>query len=95
MAEENKEGKPQGEEPYAPVHSISLTKGGGAVKGIEETFKPNPFTLAFMAKSLSDVPPPRIFVPPALAKSIPFYLKCQGIVNMAVWRLRINQMTQY
>ncbi|TVL99782.1 MAG: hypothetical protein CV087_16730 [Candidatus Brocadia sp. WS118] len=52
MAEENKERKPQGEEPGSPVPSISLSKRGGAVKGIRETFKPNLFTPAFMAESL-------------------------------------------
>jgi len=78
MAEENKEKKPQGEEPRSPVPSISLLKGNGAIKGFGEKFKSNPYR--FLRQNLSNVPPPRIFVPPALAKSIPFYLKCRSIV---------------
>lgn len=93
MREENKERKPQGEEPCSPVPSIALAKGGGVVKGIGETFKLNPFTLTFMAKSLSSVPPPRIFVPPALAKSVSFYLHFGSVFKAVSRRVKtgLNQ----
>lgn len=52
MTRENKEKKPLAEEQRSPVSSISLPKGGRGSKGIGEKFKPNPFTPAFMAKSL-------------------------------------------